>query len=89
MFTIIVGSVVVAVVAIKLLLHVKDSIMMKWREGFSFKENLCYANSLGIKTCGPLAKDTVCRCKDNNLGTKVKGYSHGCMCPQSTYPNFH
>tara|TARA_B110000908_G_C10231067_1_gene440623 strand:- start:1198 stop:1467 length:270 start_codon:yes stop_codon:yes gene_type:complete len=89
MLTIIVGSVVVALVAIKLLLHLKDGIMKKWREGFSFKENICYANSLGIQSCGPSAKDTVCRCKGNNLGTKIKGYSEDCVCPQATYPNFY
>ena len=89
MLRLIVSAVVIAVVAIKLLLHLKDSVVRKLREGFSFKDNICYANSLGIQSCGPLAAKAVCRCKDKNLGMKISGYQHDCMCPQSTYPNFY
>ena len=96
MLRLIVSAVVIVLVSIKLILLVKDKLVRKWRtgdanvtEGFSFFDNICYANALGIKSCGPLAKKTVCRCKDKNLGTKISGYSHDCMCPQSTYPNFY
>jgi hypothetical protein len=89
MLRLIVSGTVIALVSIKLMLHVKDALERRWREGFSFMNNICYANALGIKSCGPLAKKTVCRCKDKNLGTKISGYSHDCMCPQSTYPNFY
>jgi len=96
MLRLIVSAVVIVLVSIKLMLLLKDTLVRKWRtgdtsvmEGFSFFDNICYGNALGIKKCGPLAKDTVCRCKDKNLGTKISGYSHDCMCPQSTYPNFY
>jgi hypothetical protein len=89
MLRLIVSAVVIAVVAIKLILHLKDTLVRKFREGFSFKDNLCYANSIGVQSCGPGAKETVCRCKDNNLGMKIAGYQNDCMCPQSTFPNFY
>ena len=89
MIRIIISGLVIGLVAIKLLLHLKDSIVRKLREGFSFNYNLCYANSLGISSCGPNARKAVCRCKDKNLGMKISGYEHDCICPQSTYPNFY
>jgi|UniRef100_A0A6C0BZF2 hypothetical protein len=89
MIRIIISSLVIGLVAIKLLLYLKDSIVRKLREGFSFNYNLCYNNFSGKGSCGPGARNAVCRCKDKNLGVKISGYEHDCMCPQSTYPNFY